>query len=185
MLKCNYMSDGQQEMEDDLTATDHRLRMINTIASSPISDPDNPDIDAEMDAREQTDQELVAQFNSLIRKAKSLDPKQKFLWQRVFKNALDDRRVASVLMMDLYINTVQAPDKHVMHGDLLSKYMERMEKANAQIIKLSEMVQKSIDNAPKEDSDDGLVGQDIYDVLEKNLGKPVAETVKQKPKQRQ
>lgn len=153
--------------------TDYRLRLINSVVVAPLSDPDSPDINTELDTREYIDKELVAMFNGMVRLAEHIDPKQKFLWQRIFKNAIDDRRVASVLLMDLYINTVQSADKHVMHGDLLSKYMERMEKANAQIIKLSEIVQKAIDNAPApvNDEEKQLLSMDIYDVLEKNTGK--------------
>lgn len=158
-------------MSDETGVPDTRLRMINAIASAPLSDPDYPDLDGEMVAREQTDQELINQFASLIKKAEFVDEKQKFLWRRIFKNALDDRRIASILLMDLYVNTVQAADKHVMHGDLLAKYMERMEKANTQIIKLSEMVQKSIDSSPTPIEDKEFVNLDIYDVLEKNSGK--------------
>ena len=170
------MSDGRDDGDDDRLLADQnpadvRLRMINSVVAAPLTDPDNPNVDRELDAREQTDAELVAGLNSLIRQAEHVDPKQKFLWQRIFKNSVDDRRVASILLMDLYIATVQAAEKHVMHGDLLAKYMERMEKANAQIIKLSEMVQKALDSAPKEQPDKDLVDVDIYDVLEKNPGK--------------
>jgi len=163
------MNDPFDDIEDP---SDIRLRMINSVVAAPITDPDNPNIEKELDTREQTDLELIGEFNALVKQAEHLDLKQKFLWQRIFKNAIDDRRIASVLLMDLYIATVQAADKHVMHGDLLSKYMERMEKANAQIIKLSEMVQKAIENAPPPVvEDERLNSLDIYDVLEKNLGK--------------
>ncbi len=149
------------------------MQMINSVAASPIVDPDRPDIESELSARENTDDELKDQFGKLMQTAVHADPKHKFLWHRIFRNALDDRRVASILLMDLYMATIQSSDKHVMHGDLLSKYMERMEKANAQIIKLSEMIQKSIDMAPKppDEEEKSLLGLDIYDVLEKNVGK--------------
>jgi len=163
-----------EEIDTSLSAADIRLRMINSVAASPVANPDNPDMTAELSARENTDDELKDQFGKLLQTAAHADPKHKFLWHRVFRNAMDDRRVASILLMDLYMSTIQSPDKHVMHGDLLSKYMERMEKANAQIIKLSEMVQKSIDMAPRppDDEEKSLLGLDIYDVLEKNAGKP-------------
>jgi hypothetical protein len=169
------MSDEQDETTIPEGA-DYRLRLINSVVAAPLSDPDSPNINTELDTREYIDKELVTMFNGMVRLAEHVDPKQKFLWQRIFKNAIDDRRIASVLLMDLYINTVQDADKHVMHGDLLSKYMERMEKANQQIIKLSEIVQKAIDVAPApvHDEEKELLGMDIYDVLEKNSGKPAA-----------
>lgn len=177
--------DNDNALLEDQNPNDVRLRMINSVVASPLTDPDNPNVDRELDAREQTDTELVAEFNSLIRLAEHVDLKQKFLWQRVFKNAVDDRRVASILLMDLYIATVQAAEKHVMHGDLLAKYMERMEKANAQIIKLSEMVQKALDSAPKDQPDKDYVDMDIYDVIEKSNGKSAGSSTHEPAKKKQ
>jgi hypothetical protein len=55
------------------------------------------------------------------------------------------------------------PDMHALHGDRLVKYLERMEKANDQILKLTDLVQKI-----KMASDERKMpkGNDLFDMLE-------------------
>jgi hypothetical protein len=55
-------------------------------------------------------------------------------------------------------------ENHVIHGDHLAKYMERMEKANTQLLKLAELVHKAKD---KQDAEDLPTGNDLFDRLER------------------
>ena len=57
--------------------------------------------------------------------------------------------------------------EHAIHGQTLTKYMERMSKANEQLIKLAELVSQAIDeNVEEEWSEDQM-----YDALEKSNSK--------------
>ncbi len=61
------------------------------------------------------------------------------------------------------MNVHGKPEMHTMHGDHIAKYMERMEKSNAQLLKLAELVQKL------KESDDNKVptGNSLFDEIDK------------------
>lgn len=57
--------------------------------------------------------------------------------------------------------------EHAIHGATLSKYMERMQKANEQLIKLAELVSEAIDEQVEESwSED-----DMYEMMNKSSKK--------------
>lgn len=103
-------------------------------------------------------------FEELLLNLK-VDSKIKSLWKQIYLNAISDRTNAMVAYTDLYIKCHGEPDMHAIHGQNLSKYLERMEKSNAQLIKLAEMIEK-VDSAinPPEQNDEtkNLVGKDLY-----------------------
>lgn len=71
-----------------------------------------------------------------------MDDKLKLLWKQIYKNATEDRKHAMIVWADLYMQVHGNPEMHALHGDRIAKYMERMEKANTQLLKLAELVQK-------------------------------------------
>jgi ethanolamine utilization protein EutQ (cupin superfamily) len=108
----------------------------------------------------QTSQQL-ADFNELLNTLASTEDKQKSLWRQIYENAITDRMNAYLVWTDLY-NEVQAkPAEHAIHGQNLSRYMERMSKANDQLIKLADLV----GNAKKKDSVE-VTEEDLYRDME-------------------
>jgi hypothetical protein len=69
-----------------------------------------------------------------------------------------------MIWTDLYLTVHGNPEQHVIHGDHLSKYMERMEKANTQLLKLAELVHKAKD---RQEADELPRGNSLFDRLEK------------------
>jgi hypothetical protein len=67
------------------------------------------------------------------------------------------------MWIDLYGYVHANPNEHAIHGQNLSRYMERMSKANDQILKLTELVSK----ASEEDLDEMMSEDDIYDRIQK------------------
>jgi hypothetical protein len=65
------------------------------------------------------------------------------LWEEIYKNAVSDREKASMLITNLWKEITSDPEKHVLFGTAMSKYLERMSKSNDQLIKLAELVQKN------------------------------------------
>ena len=108
--------------------------------------------------------EDLENFAALLDSLVNIDEKLKMLWKQIYENALTDRRNAYIIWTDLYIVVQGNAENHVIHGDHLAKYMERMEKANTQLLKLAELDHKAKD---KQDAEDLPTGNDLFDRLER------------------
>ena len=117
------------------------------------------------DLIKKTDQEL-ATFVNLLDSLNTIDDRLKMLWKQIYENALTDRRNAYMVWTDLYLAVHGNPEQHVIHGDHLAKYMERMEKANTQLLKLAELVYKAKD---QQDQEELPRGNSLFDRLEKKI----------------
>jgi hypothetical protein len=111
-----------------------------------------------------TDEDL-ATFVDLLNSITTIDERLKLLWKQIYENALIDRRNAYMIWTDLYLTVHGNPEQHVIHGDHLSKYMERMEKANTQLLKLAELVYKAKD---KQEADEVPDSKAIFDRIKRN-----------------
>ncbi len=102
-------------------------------------------------------------FSALLNQISSVEDKQKALWKQIYENAVQDRKNAYIMWIDLYGYVHANPNEHAIHGQNLSRYMERMSKANDQILKLAELVSK----ASEQDLDEMMNEDDIYDKIQK------------------
>jgi protein-arginine kinase activator protein McsA len=98
---------------------------------------------ANMDA-EKTTKETVEQFTQLVSNIPNVSDSQKYLWIESYKNAVFDRRNAHALFVALVDIIGDRTTEHAVHGKTLASYIERMNKCNDQIIKLSEMITKAM-----------------------------------------
>ena len=88
----------------------------------------------------QKSMEQIQNFNARIDALLAVDEKTKSMWKEVYENASFDRQNAYRLYADVW-NTMQSdPAGHTMNGNQAAKYLERMGRANDQLIKLSEMM---------------------------------------------
>jgi hypothetical protein len=69
--------------------------------------------------------------------------KKKKLWKEIYENAVTDRQNAYVLFNTLMDIVQNNSTEHAIHGKTLATYIEKMSKANDQIIRLAELVSKS------------------------------------------
>ena len=84
----------------------------------------------------------------------SNDPKSKEeIWTEIYQNAFQDREKASMLVTNLWKEITADPEKHVLYGTTITKYLERMSKSNDQLVKLAELMQKSDVVVEEEDID--------------------------------
>jgi hypothetical protein len=104
-------------------------------------------------------------FSSLLDALEDVDQRQKLLWKQIYDNANEDRKNAYLVWTDLYIKVHGDEEKHFKHGAVISKYMERMEKANEQILKLAALV----DKAKIKSEETFLSSNDIFDRSEKKF----------------
>ncbi|NBP55576.1 hypothetical protein EBU71_03365 [bacterium] len=105
----------------------------------------------------------VANFTELLDGISSVEEKTKHLWRQIYENAVQDRKNAYIMWIDLYGYVHSNPNEHAIHGQNLARYMERMSKANDQILKLTELVSK----ASEEDLDEMMSEDDIYERIQK------------------
>lgn len=111
----------------------------------------------------------VSNFDSLMEDITVVEHKLRVFWKLLFENAMTDRKNAYVAYIDLYIACHRKPDMHAIHGVTLAKYLERMEKSNAQLLKLAEMVQKAVDeNKPKDEEEENIDSKDIFTRIQNN-----------------
>jgi len=52
-------------------------------------------------------------------------------------------------------------NEHAIHGQTITKYLERMSKANDQLIKLADLISR------KKEEDNYIDGEDVYETIEK------------------
>jgi len=69
-----------------------------------------------------------------------IDDKKKLLWSEIYQNAIDDRENASILFTDTLLQVKGNAANHNILGPVVAKYLERMSRANDQILKLAELV---------------------------------------------
>lgn len=84
----------------------------------------------------------IEEFKKLLDEISSLEDKRASLWLDVYINALQDRDYAFNMYTHLsgFVTSGVDPNVHALHGPNIAKYLERMSKANDQLLKLAELV---------------------------------------------
>ena len=106
--------------------------------------------------KEKTIDEKIKDFSDLLDELENIKDKKKLLWKESYKNALDDRASASVLVDDLLLQVSGNLNNHQQFGLLITKYLERMSKSNDQILRLAELISK------EEESSNSMTPDDIF-----------------------
>jgi hypothetical protein len=84
----------------------------------------------------------IESFSDMLSGIKDLDDKRKILWKEIYNNAVTDRENASILFTDTLIQVKGNAANHNILGPVIVKYIERMSRANDQILKLAEIIAK-------------------------------------------
>lgn len=98
--------------------------------------------------------EKVKGFEDLLESIVNIEGKKKQLWKEIYENAFIDRMNAYMLFTDAYTSMGQGPASHMQLGAQMSKYIERMNKSNDQLIKLAELIAKEEEKSSKINPDD-------------------------------
>lgn len=88
-------------------------------------------------------EEKIRDFTELLDQIDGVSDKKKKLWREIYENAVTDRQNALVLFNTLLDITQDKSTEHAIHGKTMAVYIERMSKANEQLIRLAELVSKS------------------------------------------
>jgi len=93
-------------------------------------------------------------FSDVLKSIEHADTKTKLLWREIYENALVDRQNAHILFVEAYSNMGSGSGDHLSLGSTLTKYLERMNKSNEQLLKLAELISKSEATHNSIDADD-------------------------------
>lgn len=102
----------------------------------------------------------IAKFQELLDSITTLLDKRKVLWQDIYTNALQDRDYAFQMYTHLSGFVAADAQQHALHGPNIAKYIERMSRANDQLLKLAELVAIALE---KEDKIGEITADDFYD----------------------
>lgn len=107
-----------------------------------------------MGATELDIEEKVRDFSDLLNQIEGLSDKKKKLWKEIYENAVYDRQNAYMLFVRLVKIVEDKSTEHAVHGRSLTSYIEKMSKANDQLIRLAELVAKAENMSNEIDPDE-------------------------------
>ena len=92
---------------------------------------------------EKTVEERIRDFGELLKSIESLDDKKRQLWREIYENAISDRQNSYVMFTKLVRLVQDKSTEHAVHGKTIATFLERMSRANDQLIKLAELIAKA------------------------------------------
>ena len=101
------------------------------------------DMETTLEKSELIIENKVKDFSSLLDQIEGLSDKKKKLWKEIYENAIYDRQNAYTLFAKLVNIVEDKSTEHAVHGRSLASYIEKMSKANDQLIRLAELVAKA------------------------------------------
>lgn len=85
-------------------------------------------------------EERIKDFSELLKNIENLDDKKRVLWTEIYENAISDRQNSYVMFTKLFMLLGDKSTEWAVHGKNVAVFIERMAKANDQLIKLAELV---------------------------------------------
>lgn len=108
----------------------------------------------ELKEKHSKQQEKIDAFSDLLDDLVNTTDKKKILWKEVYENALRDRVNAEILFGEAYTAMQMTTTEHITVGPILTKYLERMNRSNEQLLKLAELISKAEEQSSRIDPDD-------------------------------
>lgn len=88
-------------------------------------------------------EEKIKDFSGLLNQIESLSDKKRQLWKEIYENSISDRQNSYVMFVKLVKIVEDKSTEHAIHGRTIATYIERMSKANDQLIRLAELIAKA------------------------------------------
>jgi signal transduction protein with GAF and PtsI domain len=101
----------------------------------------------------------ITDFGELMSEIESLDDKRRRLYIEIYENAVVDRQYGHSLFVELSQIVKGKSAEYAVHAKSLATFLERMSKANDQLLRLVELIAKA-DNKNTEVSSD-----DVFDKI--------------------
>lgn len=103
---------------------------------------------------ERSIKDRIKDFSGLLNQIESVNDKRKQLWKEIYENAICDRQNAYIMFTKLVMIVQDKSTEHAVHGRTIASYIEKMSKANDQLIKLAELVARAEEASETIDPDD-------------------------------
>lgn len=104
--------------------------------------------------------EKARSFEGMLEDIENLDDKKKRLWREIYENAIIDRQHAYACYQQLLNVCQEKSHEWAIHGRTLSSYIERMAKANDQVIKLADLI------AREQARNEAVNPEDLYNQIQ-------------------
>jgi hypothetical protein len=108
---------------------------------------------------ERSVEEKIRDFGAILKDIESLDDKMRQLWKEIYENALADRQNSYVMFTQLFSLVTNKSTEWAVHGKTLHASVERMQKANEQLVKLAELISRA------KNRDDALDPEALFDQI--------------------
>lgn len=112
------------------------------------------DILAIDDLEKRSREERIRDFTEILDRIEDLDDKKKVLWKEIYNNAITDRQNAFAMFAKLARICEDKTSEHAIHGKTMATFLERMSRANDQLIKLVEVIRRAEEESENIDSDE-------------------------------
>jgi len=119
-----------------------------------MSDSNTEQINDLIQSSEKIIKDRIKDFSGLLNSIESVNDKKKQLWKEIYENAITDRQNAYIMFTKLVLIVQDKSTEHAVHGRTISSYIEKMSKANDQLIRLAELVAKAESAAEQINPDD-------------------------------
>jgi hypothetical protein len=117
------------------------------------------DLNEPVEIDDRSIKDKIKDFSALLKQIETTNDKKKQLWKEIYENAICDRQNAYIIFVKLVMIVQDKSTEHAIHGRALSSYIERMSKANDQLIKLAELVAKA------ESASEQIDPEDLFDKI--------------------
>ena len=107
-----------------------------------------------IEASELDVEKKIKDFGDLLKSIETLDDKKRALWREIYQFALIDRQNAYVMFTRLVRISKDNSSENAVHGRTIATFLERMSKANDQLIRLAELIAKAQTTSEEISSDD-------------------------------
>lgn len=114
---------------------------------------------SEIENTERDVESRLRDFSTLLKNIETLDDKKRALWREIYENAINDRQNAYVVFLDIIRLSKGRSTEQAVHGRTLTACVERMTKANDQLIRLAELIERA------EQSNDNIDPDDVFDKI--------------------
>lgn len=92
---------------------------------------------------ERSVEDKIRDFGDLLKSIDALDDKKRQLWREIYENAITDRQNSYVMFAKLVRISKDDTTQNAVHGKTIATFLERMSRANDQLIKLAELIAKA------------------------------------------
>lgn len=127
-----------------------------------MTDSDKDDKLVLVDTSTKSIDQRIDAFKGLLEQINTSDDKKKQLWREVYENAITDRQNSYVMFVKLATISGNKSTEHAVHGKTMATYIERMSKANDQLLKLADLIARS------EAKDDVIDPESMFDLIKQH-----------------